>query len=74
MIELVDALAAVKPCAFSGEIENDEIITALGDDCAVSFAPSSFLGFHGFADLPAMLSAHGRIESRNIGDAPILDE
>ncbi|MER9702659.1 hypothetical protein NKJ10_00155 [Mesorhizobium sp. M0204] len=29
--DLVEALAAVQPCAFSGEIENDEIITALGD-------------------------------------------
>lgn len=29
--DLVEALATVQPCAFSGEIENNEIITALGE-------------------------------------------
>lgn len=29
--DLVEALATVQPCAFSGEIEDNEIITALGE-------------------------------------------
>ena len=29
--DLVEALATVQPCAFSGEIKNSEIITALGE-------------------------------------------
>ncbi|MER8689693.1 hypothetical protein [Mesorhizobium sp. M0028] len=37
--------------------------------------PASFPGFHGFADLSAMLSAEGgSIEDRDVGDTAMLDE
>ncbi|MER8582729.1 hypothetical protein NKG95_29180 [Mesorhizobium sp. M1423] len=38
------------------------------------FAAWLVSGFHGLPICPAMLSAHGCIENRDIGDAAILDE
>ncbi|MER8689691.1 hypothetical protein [Mesorhizobium sp. M0220] len=51
------------------------IIPNYGDSALISFRRvPRFPGFTALPICPAMLSAHGRIENRDIGDAAILDE